>query len=60
MSLEGSSASRNRSCAIVRLATASSIGVFKKMMRSLSRREKMSKARSPRLVCSTTMGTKPL
>jgi hypothetical protein len=28
------------------------------MMRSLSRREKISKARSPRLVCSTTIGTR--
>jgi hypothetical protein len=38
----------------------SSIGVPKKMMRSLSKREKMSNARSPRLVDSTTMGTKPM
>src|SRR5262245_24803858 len=35
----------------------SSIGVPMKMMLSLSSREKMSYARSPRLVCSTTIGT---
>ena len=30
------------------------------MIRSLSRREKMSNARSPRGVCSTTIGTRPI
>ena len=35
----------------------SSIGVPMKMMLSFSSREKMSYARSPRLVCSTTIGT---
>src|SRR5262245_8802495 len=34
--------------------------VGRKMMRSLSRREKMSNARSPRGVCSTTIGTRPI
>jgi hypothetical protein len=57
MSLSGSSASRNSICAIARLATLSSIGVPMKMMLSFSSREKMSYARSPRLVCSTTIGT---
>src|SRR6476660_8586745 len=57
MSLSGSSASKNSICAIARLATLSSIGVPIKMMLSLRRREKMSYARSPRLVCSTTIGT---
>src|ERR1700694_4061893 len=33
------------------------MGVPMKMMLSLSSREKMSYARSPRLVCSTTIGT---
>src|SRR3974377_590593 len=41
---------------MTRLAPGSSMGVPMKMMRSFSRREKMSYARSPRLVCSTTMG----
>ena len=36
----------------------SSTGPLRKMIRSFSRREKMSKARSPRLVCSTTIGTR--
>src|SRR6266850_7836360 len=40
-----------------RLATISSMGVPIKMMLSRSRREKMSYARSPRLVCSITIGT---
>jgi hypothetical protein len=42
---------------MARFATPSSIGVPMKMMLSFSRREKMSYARSPRLVCSTTIGT---
>src|SRR5215467_3547549 len=38
------------------LATWSSTAVPRKMMRSLSRREKMSQPRSPRWVCSMTVG----
>src|SRR5207244_12661671 len=34
--------------------------VGKKMMRSFKRREKMSNARSPRGVCSTTIGTRAI
>src|SRR5689334_7357984 len=34
--------------------------VGRKMIRSFNRREKMSNARSPRGVCSTTIGTKPI
>src|SRR5438477_13107773 len=60
MSLSGSSASRNKSCAMTRLASSSSMNVGRKMIRSLSRREKMSNARSPRGVCSTTIGTKAI
>src|SRR5262249_3660195 len=57
MSLSGSSASRNSICAITRFARSSSMNVGKKMIRSLNSREKMSNARSPRGVCSTTIGT---
>src|SRR5215510_7027445 len=57
MSLSGSSASRNSIWAMTRLASSSSMKVGRKMIRSLSRREKMSNARSPRGVCSMTMGT---
>src|SRR5215469_11850101 len=57
MSFSGSSAARNSICAITRLAMVSSIGVPIKIMLSFRRREKMSYALSPRLVCSTTMGT---
>src|SRR5262245_10509239 len=60
MSLSGSSASRNSICAMTRLASSSSMNVGKKMIRSLSRREKMSNARSPRGVCSMTMGTRAI
>src|SRR5262249_14666688 len=60
MSLSGSSASRNSIWAMTRLASSSSMKVGRKMIRSLRRREKMSKARSPRGVCSTTMGTKAI
>lgn len=56
--LLGFSDSRNRSEATTTAAVASSIGPFMQMMRSFRRREKMSYARSPRLVCSTTIGTK--
>src|SRR5256885_1434961 len=60
MSLSGSSASRKSICAITRLASSSSMKVGRKMMRSLSRREKMSNARSPRGVCSITIGTRAI
>src|SRR6266508_2939687 len=58
MSLSGSSLSRCSNWAMTRLAMVSSIGVPRKMMRSLSSLEKMSKERSPRLVCSMTIGTR--
>src|SRR5262249_48245616 len=57
MSLSGSSASRNSIWAMTRLASSSSMKVGRKMIRSLRSREKMSNARSPRGVCSTTIGT---
>src|SRR5206468_5399065 len=60
MSLSGSSASRNSICAMTRLASSSSMNVGRKMIRSLSRREKMSNARSPRGVCSMTIGTRAM
>src|SRR5689334_1313616 len=60
MSLSGSSASRKSICAMTRLASSSSMNVGKKMIRSLSSREKMSKARSPRGVCSMTIGTRAI
>src|SRR6188474_1504486 len=60
MSLSGSSASRNNIWAMTRLAISSSIYVGRKMIRSLRSREKISNARSPRGVCSTTIGTKPI
>src|SRR5919108_1103523 len=60
MSLSGSSASRNSICAMTRLASSSSMNVGRKMIRSLTRREKMSKARSPRGVCSMTIGTRAI
>src|SRR3990170_1975105 len=43
---------------MIRLASTSSMGCPRKMIRSFRRREKISYARSPRLVCSTTMGTR--
>src|SRR5712664_803993 len=60
MSLSGSSASRKSIWAMTRLASSSSMNVGRKMIRSLSRREKMSKARSPRGVCSITIGTRAI
>src|SRR6266545_448470 len=60
MSLSGSSASRNNICAMTRLAISSSIYVGRKMIRSLRSREKMSNARSPRGVCSMTIGTRAM
>src|SRR5579884_1247401 len=60
MSLSGSSDSRCRSWATIRFAIWSSTGVPRKMIRSLSRRLYMSKARSPREVCSPTIGTSGL
>src|SRR5947208_2213756 len=56
-SWSGSSLSRWSSWAVTRFATASSIGVPTKMIRSLSRREYRSKARSPRWSSSITVGT---
>src|SRR5215467_13936081 len=60
MSLSGSSASRKSIWAMTRLAISSSMYVGRKMIRSLSSLEKMSKARSPRGVCSTTIGTRAM
>src|SRR6266508_5410204 len=60
MSLSGSSASRYSIWATTRLASSSSIYVGRKMIRSLRSLEKISKARSPRGVCSTTIGTKAI
>src|SRR5881296_4723754 len=60
MSLSGSSASRKSIWAITRFASSSSMKVGRKMMRSFRRREKMSNARSPRGVCSTTIGTRAI
>src|SRR6185436_3979478 len=60
MSLSGSSASRNSIWAMTRLASSSSMKVGRKMIRSLSSREKISKARSPRGVCSITIGTRAI
>ena len=56
MSLSGFSDSRCSSWAQIRFAIVSSIGVPRKMMCSLSRREYRSKARSPRLVCLDDRG----
>src|SRR4051794_40043341 len=58
MSRSGSSDSRWRSWATTRFATWSSIGSPRKTTRSRSSREEMSKERSPRESCSTTMGTR--
>src|SRR3954469_6176690 len=58
MSLSGSDDSRCSSCATMRLATWSSTAEPRKMMRSLSSREKMSYSRSPRAVRSMTVGTR--
>ena len=56
MSLSGSSLSRNSSWAMMMLAMSSLTAVPRKMIRSLSSREKMSQPRSPRWVCSMTVG----
>jgi hypothetical protein len=58
ISFLGFSDSRKSSWAQIRLAIPSSTGPVRKMIRSFNRREKMSNARSPRLVCSTTIGTR--
>src|SRR5689334_3645591 len=55
-SLPESSPSRNSSWAITTLATLSSISVPRNTMRSLSSREYRSQPRSPRWVCSITVG----
>src|SRR5512135_3507188 len=60
MSLAGSSFSRNSNWAMMRLATSSNTGPPRNTMRSFSRREKMSYARSPLAVCSTTIGTRAI
>src|SRR2546430_13505152 len=60
MSLSGSSASRKSIWAITRFARSSSMKVGRKMIRSFNRREKMSTARSPRGVCSITIGTRAI
>src|SRR6266850_4039058 len=60
MSLSGSSASRKSIWAMTRLASSSSMNVGRKMIRSLRSREKMSNARSPRGVCSMTIGTRAM
>src|SRR5712691_7354417 len=60
MSLSGSSASRKSIWAITRFARSSSMKVGRKMIRSFNRREKMSNARSPRGVCSITIGTRAI
>src|SRR5919199_4952828 len=57
ISRSASSWARYSSCATIRLATVSSMGVPRNTIRFFSRSEKMSYARSPRLVCSTTIGT---
>src|ERR1039457_2668502 len=56
MSLSGSSDSRKSSCAMTIFAIWSSTAMPRKTMRSLSRREKISQPRSPRWVCSMTVG----
>src|SRR5437868_15127868 len=60
ISFFGLSASRKSNCATTSVDTPSSIPPVMKTIRSLRRREKMSYARSPRLVCSTTMGTRAI
>src|SRR2546430_6124198 len=60
MSLSGSSASRKSIWAITRFARSSSMKVGRKMVRFFKRREKMSNARSPRGVCSITIGTRAI
>ena len=57
MSFFGFSDSRNKSCAVMSEAMPSSTPPVTKMIRSRSRREKMSNERSPRFDCSMTIGT---
>jgi hypothetical protein len=57
MSVSGSSASRKSSWATIRFADVSPTSVPRKMIRSRSRREKMSNERSKRPSDSTTIGT---
>ena len=56
MSFSGLSPSRNNSCAMMLLATISVTALPKMTIRSLSKRLKISQARSPRCVCSITLG----
>src|SRR4051812_19330068 len=58
MSLSGSWDSRWSIWATIRLAIWSSTALPRKMIRSLSSREKMSNSRSPRAVRSMTIGTR--
>ena len=60
MSFFGFSDSRNSNCAVMSEAMPSSTPPVTNTMRSRSKREKMSKLRSPRLDCSMTMGTSAL
>src|SRR5947208_7554058 len=60
MCSSGSSDSWKSIWAITRFARSSSMKVGRKMMRSFRSREKMSNARSPRGVCSTTIGTRAI
>ena len=54
----GCSASRNNSWAVIRLAVWSFTSPWRHMIRSRSRREKISNDRSPSVVLSMTTGTK--
>src|SRR5579872_7247637 len=58
ISLSGFSDSKNKSCATTKLDTVSSMGPTINMRRSFNNLEKISKDRSPREVCSTTIGTR--
>lgn len=57
--LDGFSDSRKRSWATTTDAVSSAIGPLMQMIRSLSKREKMSYARSPLEECSITIGIRP-
>ena len=60
MSFFGFSDSKNNSCAQTREETSSLTSPVRKIILSFSRREKISKERSPLEVCSITIGTKVL
>lgn len=59
MGFDCSSASKKSSWATVKADSASRIGPYIIMTLSLNRREKISYDRSPRPVCSMTIGTRP-